>query len=97
MGSFGGSGGVSGSVTTEVPVNGGDDETPLPYAQLYLSDLVVRELFPDEVVPFTADDGELAELEAYAKGKPAALTDENLTRIQQCLAGKARCRVQYAE
>jgi hypothetical protein len=97
IGSFGGSGGIGGSVTTDLPTGGTSNETPLPFAQIYLSDPVVDELFPDEVIPFTAKDAQVEAIQSYAANAEPAFSAETLGRLKQCQDKQATCRVQRQE
>jgi hypothetical protein len=97
LGSFGGSGGVSGSVTTDLPVGGASDEAPLPFAQVYLRDPVIDDMFPDVSIPFTASDEQVEALQKYAADAQPAFSDETLDRLTQCRDKKATCRIQRQE
>jgi hypothetical protein len=52
LGSFGSSGGVAVSGSTDVPVGG--HKNPLPFAQIWLPPEVAESVYPDKEMPFTA-------------------------------------------
>jgi hypothetical protein len=97
-GSFGGSGGIGGSVTTEVPVLGGDDSAALPIVQVPLNDAVIAAVFPDKTLPFTADADDAEALAQYVdNGTKPALSDDTKNKLDQCVAAEARCRIRLQE
>ena len=97
LGSFGGSGGIGGSVTTDLPSGGIGSEAPLPFAQIYLSEPVIEELFPNESIPFTANDEQVEAVQNYAENAELAFGSETLGRLKQCQEKKANCRIQLQE
>jgi len=93
-GSFGGSGGIGGSVTTEVPDMGGGDSPPLPIIQVPLSDAVIAAVFPDKDLPFTADDDDIEALAKHVdSGAKPAVSDETKSKLDKCVAEEASCRI----
>ena len=98
MGSFGSSGGVSGSVSTDVPVGGKSDARPLPIEQLPLDDAVITTVFPDKTLPFTASSDDVEALAQYvdADTQPG-LDDKARTKLDKCVAEEAQCRIRKQE
>lgn len=94
VGSFGGSGGVGGSVSTDLPTGGSDDGVPLPYEQIYLGDPVIEALFPDKPIPFTAETADVETLTEYSANAEPALGDATNDKLARCLDEKAKCRIQ---
>lgn len=97
-GSFGGSGGIGGSVTTEVPAMGDGDSPPLPVIQVPLNDAVIAAVFPDKDLPFTADDNDVEALAKYVdSGAQPAVSDETKSKLDKCVAEEASCRIRSQE
>lgn len=97
-GSFGGSGGIGGSVTTEVPAMGGDDSPPLPIIQVPLSDTVIAAVFPDKNLPFTAEGDDVEALAKHVdSGAKPVVSDETKGKLDKCVAEEARCRIRSQE
>jgi hypothetical protein len=99
VGSFGSSGGVSGSVSTDVSdISGKKDEAPLPIVQVWLDDGVIAEVFPDKQIPFTADKDEAEALSEYidADSKPG-ISSEAQKQIASCTSEEALCRIRLKE
>ena len=99
VGSFGSSGGVGGSVSTDVSSLGGtDDEPPLPIVQVWLEDGVIAEVFPDKQIPFTADKDEAKALSEYIEaGSKPAISAETQEQIASCTSEEALCRIRLQE
>jgi hypothetical protein len=96
IGSFGSSGGVGVSGSTDVPVGG--HKNPPPFEQLWLSPAVVEAVFPDKQLPFTAEEADINSLNDYAKSNVnpnVSAADKEI--ISACRSGKARCRVQLQD
>ena len=88
FGSFGSSGGVGVSASTDVPTGG--SKNPPPFEQVFIEQTTVDELFPAREIPFTAETDEIKALQKYLGD------DTNTTRKEQlssCKSGKARCRI----
>jgi hypothetical protein len=93
IGSFGSSGGVGVSGSTEVPVGG--HKNPPPFEQLFLNQEVIDAVFPDKELPFTADEADIKTLNSYVKSDASPnVTDADREKISSCESGKASCRVQ---
>jgi hypothetical protein len=99
LGSFGSSGGVSGSVSTDVSGMGGqDDEPPLPIVQVWLADGVIAAVFPDKQIPFTADKDEAKALSEYIDaGSKPGVSAEAQEQVASCVSEAALCRVRLQE
>jgi len=99
VGSFGSSGGVSGSVSTDVSSLGGQkDDPPLPIVQVWLNDGVIATVFPDKQIPFTADKDEAAALSEYIDaGSKPGVSAEAQKHIASCTSEEALCRIRLEE
>lgn len=94
VGTFGGN--VGGSVSADIPLGGGDDdESSLPYAQIWLDDAVLDTVFPDKEVPFTANAAEVRALTEYGRsGAEPGITEEQKQLLADCIADRAKCQIQ---
>jgi hypothetical protein len=99
VGSFGSSGGVSGSVSTDVSdIGSKKDEAPLPIVQVWLDDGVIAEVFPDKQIPFTADKEEAQALSEYIDaGSKPGISAEAQKQIASCTSEEALCRIRLQE
>ena len=99
VGSFGSSGGVSGSVSTDVSSSGSkQDEPPLPIVQVWLADGVIATVFPDKQIPFTADKDEAKALAEYIDaGSQPGISAEAQKQVTSCVSEEALCRIRLQE
>jgi hypothetical protein len=99
VGSFGSSGGVSGSVSTDVSSLGGkDDAAPLPIVQVWLADGVIATVFPAKQIPFTADKAEAEALSQYIEaGSEPGVSAEAQKQVASCTSEEALCRIRLQE
>ena len=92
IGSFGNSGGVAVSGSTDVPVN--STKNPLPFTQIWISNEIAGEIYPDKELPFTATTEEVERLSEFASsGATPNVDEETKGKLADCLADKARCRI----
>ena len=98
MGSFGSSGGMSVSGSTDVPVGKRNQDAPLPIQQMPLSDAVIATVFPDKTLPFTASEEDIEALSKYVdSGAQPALDQDNKDKLDKCVAQEADCRIRAPE
>ena len=93
FGSFGSSGGVGVSASTDLPTD--STKNPPPIEQLFFEQSVITALFPAKELPFNADPDEVKALTKYAGTEAgASITTEDKEKLSACRSKKALCRIQ---